>query len=96
MRCILGLSKAGMGDGDMRYRSFDHHRVVVAGGDVAVAGDVLVQFDVHEAVFGEAVHAFGFGAAAFEAGHRFGLRDLVDEDLALRGGGVRGCGGGFE
>ena len=62
---------------------------------------------MHGAVFGQSVHAAGFGAAGFQLHQRFGLRHLVDQDLVFcergfrdavagldDGGGVRAGGGG--
>ncbi|VEB42152.1 Uncharacterised protein [Chromobacterium violaceum] len=59
-----------------------HHRIVVAGGDVAEAGDVLVQLDVHQAVFLVRVQLAGFHLAGLQRAQRFRLRHLEDQDLA--------------
>ena len=48
---------------------------------MAVARDVLVELDVHDAVFGERVHGARLGLARLEKAQRLGDRHLVDEDL---------------
>ena len=49
---------------------------------MAVAGDVLVELDVHQPVFAERMHAPRLGLARLEEAQRLGDRHLVDEDLA--------------
>ena len=65
------------------------HGVVVRGRDAAVAGDVLVQPHMHQAVFGQGVHLAGLGLARFELAQRLGDRHLIHQDLALAQGGLR-------
>ena len=48
---------------------------------MAVAGDVLVELDVHDAIFGERVHGARLGLARLEKAQRLRDRHLVDEDL---------------
>ncbi|RMN77764.1 PhnJ, carbon-phosphorus lyase complex subunit [Pseudomonas cannabina] len=65
----------------------DHHRVGVAGGDMAEGRDVLVEFDVHDAVIIQRVHGAGFGFRGFDEPQRLGDRHLINHDLI----GVQGC-----
>ena len=48
-----------------------------------VARDVLVQLDVHDAIFAERVHGARLGLARLEEAQRLRDRHLVDEDLTF-------------
>ena len=61
----------------------DQHRVVVGGGDVAVLGNVFIQLDVHQPVFGQPMQGAGFGFTRLQPLHRLGHRHLVDDHLPL-------------
>jgi hypothetical protein len=50
---------------------------------MAVARDVLVELDVHEAVFFQRVHGARFGFARLQEAQRFRNRHLVDKHLAF-------------
>ena len=72
----------------------DHHRIVIGRRHLAEAGDVLVELDLHQPVFGPGVHLARLGLARLELAQRFGLRHLVDDDLARPAAAPRECGGG--
>ena len=61
----------------------DQDRIVVGGVDAAEARDVLVELDVHHAVFLERMHLAGFGFALLDPAQRFRNRHLIDQDLSL-------------
>ena len=58
-----------------------HDRIVVAGGDMAVAGDVFVQLHVHQPVFRQPVHAPRFRPAGLQLRQRLWQRHLIHHDL---------------
>ncbi len=62
----------------------DLDRIGIGGGDVAVARDVLVELDVHEAVVGERMELARLCLTRLEEAERLGDRHLVDDDLAGR------------
>ncbi|EKJ94209.1 carbon-phosphorus lyase complex subunit [Bradyrhizobium lupini HPC(L)] len=58
------------------------HRIGVGGGDAAVAGNVLIELDVHQAIFLQRVHDARFGLARLEETQRLGNGYLIDKHLA--------------
>ena len=62
--------------------ALDLHRIGVGRGDAAVAGDVLVELHMHQAVFLERMHLARLGLARLEEAQRLGDRHLVDQHLA--------------
>ena len=58
------------------------HRIGVGRRDMSEAGDVLVQLDVHQAVFAERMHAPRLGLARLQEAQRFRDRHLIDQHLA--------------
>jgi hypothetical protein len=77
------LSNFGVGDGIHHIAPLDLDRIGVGGGDVTVAGDVLVELDMHEAVFLERMHLAGLRLARFEETQGFRDRHLVDQHLTF-------------
>ena len=61
----------------------DARRIGVGRRDMAVARDVLVELDVHHAIFAERVHGARLGFARLQKAQRLGDRHLIDEDLAF-------------
>ena len=59
----------------------DLHRIGIGGGDMAVAGDVLVELHMHQPVFFQGVHLPGLGLARLEEPQRLRDRHLIDQDL---------------
>ena len=51
--------------------------------DMAVARDVLVELDMHDAVFAERMHGARLGLARLQEAQRLGDRHLIDENLIL-------------
>jgi hypothetical protein len=62
--------------------ALDLDRIGIGRGDAAVAGDVLVELHMHEAVFLERMHLARLGLARLEEAQRFGDRHLIDQHLA--------------
>ena len=85
----LGVVKLG----DRRRRHdvavVHDHRVVIGGGNVAVARNVLIQLHMHQAVLGQAMQCAGLGFTRLQALHGFRHRHLVDQNLPLGQGHFR-------
>jgi hypothetical protein len=62
--------------------AIDHDRIVIGRRHLAEAGDVLVELDLHQPVFGPGVHLARLGLVRLQLPQRLGLRHLVDHDLA--------------
>jgi len=84
-RAVVQLGIVELRDGRRPHHValVDHHRVVVGGGNAPMAGDVLVQLDMHRAVFRQCVHGAGLGLARFQPAQRLRDRHLEHHDLAL-------------
>ena len=85
----LGVVKLG----DRRRRHdvavVHDHRVVVGGGNVSVARNVLIQLHMHQPILGQAMQGAGLGFTRLQALHGFRHRHLVDQDLPLGQGHFR-------
>ena len=83
-RTVVHLGVVEFGDGRRAHdvAVLDLDRIIVAGGDTAEHGDILVKFDVHDPVFLQSVHGPGFGFARLHEAQRFGDGHLIDENLA--------------
>ncbi len=60
------------------------HRIGIGRGDMAVAGDILVELHMHQAVFLQCMHLAGLGLARLEEAQGFGDGHLIDERLSGR------------
>ena len=81
---------------EFRYRRgrcqvalIDQHRVVVSLGDGTELGNVFIEFDVHQAVFGQCVHGDGLGPARLQPEQRLWHGHLVNNGLRLGQRGLR-------
>src|SRR5262245_36696327 len=81
----LRIVELGRGGGVHHVAPVDLHRIRIAGGDVSMARDVLVQLDVHDAVVGERMHAARLGFARLEKAQRLGDRHLEHQAVAFSG-----------
>ncbi|EJK92807.1 PhnJ, carbon-phosphorus lyase complex subunit [Klebsiella pneumoniae subsp. pneumoniae DSM 30104 = JCM 1662 = NBRC 14940] len=63
--------------------AIDLHRIGVGGGDMAEAGDIFIQFHLHDAVLFQGVHGAGFGFTRLDKAQWLRDRHLVDQDLIL-------------
>ncbi|QTK80019.1 PhnJ Carbon-Phosphorus Lyase Complex Subunit [Agrobacterium tumefaciens] len=59
----------------------DFHRIGIGSGNAAVAGDVLVKLDVHQAVFFQCMHDTGFRLARLEKAKGLGDWNLIYKHL---------------
>ena len=63
--------------------TFHLDRIGIGGRDAAVAGDVLIELDVHEPVFFQGVHLARLGFARLQEAQRFRDWHLIDQHLTL-------------
>ena len=85
----LGIVKARNGRGVHYIAPLHLDWIGIGGGDMAVARDVLIELDVHKAVFFQLMHLARLGLARLQEPQWFRDWHLIHKDLAL---GQRGLG----
>src|SRR5262245_24334558 len=80
----LGVAELRRRRGVHQVAGLDHNGIGIGGSDVTVPGDILIEFDVHQAVLFERMHLPRLALARLKKAERFGYGHLVDNDLALR------------
>ena len=95
---VVHLRVIELGDRRRRHQVavVHQHRVVVGRVDLAEAGDVFVELDVHDPVFGQGVHLARFGLARLDPAQRLRDRHLINDDLVVAEGRFRDAVAGLD